>query len=62
VTRLLPKDDPVLTDPKQAQYILSRCNTDSETVGGVYMRLYPAAEQVPESEVVSVNGVGDTVG
>lgn len=29
-------------------------------VGGVYMRLFPAVEEVEGEHVVSVNGVGDT--
>lgn len=29
-------------------------------IGGIYMRLFPAAEAVPADHVVSVNGVGDT--
>jgi pseudouridylate synthase / pseudouridine kinase len=29
-------------------------------VGGLYIRLFPAAETVSKEEVVSVNGVGDT--
>lgn len=29
-------------------------------VGGVYMRLFPAVEEVRIEDVVSVNGVGDT--
>ena len=29
-------------------------------VAGVYLRLFPPAEVVPEEEIISVNGVGDT--
>jgi pseudouridine-5'-phosphate glycosidase/pseudouridine kinase len=58
VTELLKPDDPRLTDPVSAPYILSRCTNGSTEVGGVYMRLFPAVETV--EEVVSVNGVGDT--
>ncbi|KAH6666026.1 Indigoidine synthase A like protein-domain-containing protein [Halenospora varia] len=57
-TELLKPDDPRLTDPEDAAYILSRCANGSTQVGGVYMRLYPAVETV--EDVVSVNGVGDT--
>jgi pseudouridine-5'-phosphate glycosidase/pseudouridine kinase len=49
-----------LTAPEHQQYILARrtvSNPDA-MIGGVYMRLYPAVERV--SDVVSVNGVGDT--
>ena len=38
-------------------------DTDDHTlrdVGGVYVRLFPPAEVVPQDQVVSVNGVGDT--
>lgn len=57
-TELLKPDDPRLTDPAAAPYILSRCANGTTEVGGVYMRLFPAAEVV--EDVVSVNGVGDT--
>ncbi|SPO00841.1 related to carbohydrate kinase, contains PfkB domain [Cephalotrichum gorgonifer] len=58
LTGLLRKDDPRLRDPECEQYILSRNSSGHPSVGGVYMRLFPAAEKV--QEVVSVNGVGDT--
>ena len=58
LTELLKPNDPRLTDPKSAPYILSRTANGSTEVGGVYMRLFPAVEVV--EEVVSVNGVGDT--
>jgi len=57
-TELLKHDDPRLTDPVAAPYILSRCANGTEEIGGVYMRLFPAVEVV--EDVVSVNGVGDT--
>lgn len=57
-TKLLKPDDPRLTDPAAAPYILSRTSNGSTEVGGVYMRLFPAVEQV--DDIVSVNGVGDT--
>lgn len=63
VTQILPANDPRLTDGDCAPFILSRCGNGTEEglgIGGVYMRLFPAYETVPESEVVSVNGVGDT--
>lgn len=63
LTQLLPVGDERLQSGEAAPFILSRCNNgtdDSLGVGGVYMRLFPAAEKVPEGEVVSVNGVGDT--
>ncbi|QSZ33854.1 hypothetical protein DSL72_005427 [Monilinia vaccinii-corymbosi] len=59
-TSILAPTDPRLRDPAHAPYILSRCANGDEAVGGVYMRLFPAAEEVDENDVVSVNGVGDT--
>jgi pseudouridine-5'-phosphate glycosidase/pseudouridine kinase len=58
LTEILKPDDPRLTDPAHAPWILSRCSNGSTEVGGVYMRLLPAVEVV--EDVVSVNGVGDT--
>lgn len=58
LTELLEPNDPRLTDPNSAPYILSRTSNGSTDVGGVYMRLFPAVEVV--EDVVSVNGVGDT--
>jgi sugar/nucleoside kinase (ribokinase family) len=58
---LLPRGDGALTDPDAAPYILARCDTESGSVGGVYMRLFGPAEAVPQEDVVSVNGVGDTL-
>lgn len=63
LTQLLRAGDPRLTSGDYAPYILSRCNNETEEtlgVGGIYMRLFPAAEMVSEADVVSVNGVGDT--
>lgn len=62
LTQLLSPGDDRLTSPAFAQYILCRSNgrDHSDVVGGVYMRLFRAAEQVPEAEIRSVNGVGDT--
>ena len=63
LTQILPADDPRLQDPVSSPYILSRCFNlpeESSGVGGVYMRLFPAAEKVDEKDIVSVNGVGDT--
>lgn len=60
LTSILPKDDPLLRDADAQRHILARNLSDHPSVGGVYMRLFPAAEEVPEREVVSVNGVGDT--
>ncbi|KAL2033510.1 hypothetical protein VTO58DRAFT_104224 [Aureobasidium pullulans] len=63
LTQILPADDPRLSDPASSPYILSRCFNlpeESAGVGGVYMRLFPAAEMVEEKDIISVNGVGDT--
>lgn len=63
LTQILAANDPRLTSGAHAPYILSRCNNGTEAdlgVGGVYMRLFSPAETVPEAEVVSVNGVGDS--
>jgi pseudouridylate synthase / pseudouridine kinase len=58
LTELLKPDDPRLTDPDAAPYILSRTSNGSTEIGGVYMRLFRAMEI--SGDVVSVNGVGDT--
>ena len=60
LTTVLRPDDPRLRDAASEPYILSRSlgGDSSPDVGGVYMRLYPAAERV--ENVASVNGVGDT--
>ncbi|KAK1811326.1 hypothetical protein LTR12_014314 [Friedmanniomyces endolithicus] len=64
LTQLLPAEDERLTSAAYAPFILSRCGNRTEGtlgVGGVYMRLFPAVEEVGGGEVVSVNGVGDTL-
>lgn len=58
---LLPPGDPCLSDPESAPYILGRATNDKSMVGGLYMRIFPPAEVVPQDEIVSVNGVGDTM-
>ena len=60
LTRLLPPGDSQLTSRNAAPYILSRSHHNEGTVGGVFMRLFPAVELLPEDEIISVNGVGDT--
>ena len=60
MTQLLSPGDERLTSSTSAPYILSRSYNDNSIVGGVYMRLFPPAAIVPDNEVVSVNGVGDT--
>jgi pseudouridine-5'-phosphate glycosidase/pseudouridine kinase len=61
LTYLLPHGDAALSAPESAPYILGRSTSGRSVVGGVYMRLFPAAEVVRQEEVVSVNGVGDTM-
>ncbi len=58
LTTILRQDDPRLADPASRRFILTRSCIDHADVGGVYMRLYPSAEEV--EHVASVNGVGDT--
>ncbi|KAI9720664.1 MAG: hypothetical protein M1812_002844 [Candelaria pacifica] len=57
---LLHPGDDRLTSPDAAEFILSRSDGD-DTVGGIYMRLFPPAEIVPQEEILSVNGIGDTL-
>ncbi|KAK4230636.1 Indigoidine synthase A like protein-domain-containing protein [Podospora fimiseda] len=57
---VLGKDDERLRDPEEARYVVSRGLGGKGSVGGVYMRLFPAVERVREEDVVSVNGIGDT--
>ena len=61
LTQILPAGDSRLTSPEYAPYVVGRASTDNEDVGALYMRLFPPAEIVPESAIVSVNGVGDTM-
>lgn len=58
LTELLEHDDARLNDQAHAPYIVSRCANGHKVIGGIYMRLFPAIEQV--DDVVSVNGAGDT--
>lgn len=58
LTTILRKDDPRLYNVSHEPFILSRCLNDHADVGGVYMRMFPPVEQV--TDVVSVNGIGDT--
>ena len=62
LTMLLDKDDSRLSDGNVAPYIISRSHSiqHAHPVGGVYMRLFPPAEALQDSEILSVNGVGDT--
>jgi pseudouridine-5'-phosphate glycosidase/pseudouridine kinase len=61
LTQLLKHGDWRLSSPDTARYILSRSTSNgADAVGGVYMRMFAPAEVVPEEQMVSVNGVGDT--
>ncbi|KAI9769043.1 MAG: hypothetical protein M1839_003806 [Geoglossum umbratile] len=59
LAQLLKPGDERLYSPDAARYVLIR-SSERSGVGGVYMRLFPAAEVVPEEDVISVTGVGDT--
>ncbi|PFH61228.1 hypothetical protein XA68_17926 [Ophiocordyceps unilateralis] len=58
VTALLGRDDPLLRDADADEFTLTRAASNHPSVGGIYMRLFPAVEQLPQ--IVSVNGAGDT--
>ncbi|KAI9800173.1 MAG: hypothetical protein M1833_003500 [Piccolia ochrophora] len=61
LTQILAPDDPRLTSSSTAPHILSRSNNESPSVGGVYMRLFGPAEEISNADILSVNGVGDTL-
>lgn len=58
---LLRRGDERLTRPEAAAYVLARDLSGESEIGGVYMRLVPAAREVLQEEIVSVNGIGDTM-
>ncbi|KAL8651724.1 MAG: hypothetical protein Q9210_003090 [Variospora velana] len=60
MTQVLRPGDDRLTSSEHARYILAHADISHHTIGGVYMRLFPPAEQIAAHDVVSVNGVGDT--
>ncbi|KAL8952345.1 MAG: hypothetical protein Q9222_001756 [Ikaeria aurantiellina] len=60
ITQMLRPGDDRLTSPAHSRFVLSRADPGHPTIGGVYMKLLPSAEQVPTAQIVSVNGVGDT--
>lgn len=66
LTQILPPEDPRLRSPDYAAYILARSNANPNSsrahssIGGVYMRLFPPERILKDSDVVSVNGAGDT--
>lgn len=61
LTQLLQPDDPRLTSPESAPYILSRSHDGGAVVGGVYMRLFHPDTVLADQDVISVNGAGDTL-
>lgn len=60
LVRVLPAGDTRLNSAASAPYIVARSRTGARGVGGLMLRLFEAAEVVPQAEIVSVNGVGDT--
>ncbi|KAF2195446.1 hypothetical protein K469DRAFT_722679 [Zopfia rhizophila CBS 207.26] len=60
LTKLLKADDPALSSPEETQYVVSRCRNGDREVGGLYVRLFPPEKILGPSEVISVNGIGDT--
>ncbi len=60
LTQILKPEDPRLTKAEWSRFILSR-NFDNPSIGGIYMRLFPPFRQVTDDEIVSVNGIGDTM-
>ncbi|EHY58124.1 hypothetical protein HRR83_005015 [Exophiala dermatitidis] len=61
LANLLRRGDPRLSSPDYAPYIISRTLSHESQVGGVYMRLMPPSVEVDQAEIVSVNGIGDTM-
>ncbi|CAI6335312.1 unnamed protein product [Periconia digitata] len=60
LTQIIEPNDPILSSPEQAQYVLARNTTGDANVGGLYVRLYAPERVLKDEEVVSVNGIGDT--
>jgi pseudouridylate synthase / pseudouridine kinase len=61
VSQLIQPNDPRLTCPDAAPYILGRAPSQDGLVGGVYLRLFAPDQVLTGEEVVSVNGAGDTL-
>lgn len=61
LTQMLKPGDPRLTDPEYSPYILSRAARTEKLIGGIYMRLFPPAAEIPDGTIASVNGAGDTL-
>ncbi|KAL9042249.1 MAG: hypothetical protein Q9180_000737 [Flavoplaca navasiana] len=60
MTQMLRPGDDRLSSLAHARYVLSHADPSHPSIGGIYMRLFPPAEQVQAAEVTSVNGAGDT--
>lgn len=58
---VLRRDDPRLSDRTSTPHILSRTSYETGNIGGLYLRLFPPTAAVAQNEIVSVNGVGDTM-
>ncbi|PVH95631.1 hypothetical protein DM02DRAFT_617785 [Periconia macrospinosa] len=60
LTQLIEPEDPILSSPEHAQYVLARNTTGDGKVGGLYVKLFAPEVVLKDEEVVSVNGIGDT--
>ena len=60
LTQLLEPGDQRLTEPEWTPFLLAR-TLDDPNIGGIYMRLLPSFRHVADDEIVSVNGIGDTM-
>ena len=64
LTEVLRSGDERLTSPSFAPYTWRNDEKSTakslDAIEGIYVRLFPAAQEVPEKEIISVNGVGDT--
>ncbi|TQS35148.1 hypothetical protein Golomagni_04440 [Golovinomyces magnicellulatus] len=61
LTELLKIGDPRLEDAKHEQWIISRTRNSHMFIGGVYMRLFKAADTVDPADIVNSKGVGETL-
>lgn len=61
LVQLLKPGDPKLTNLESSPFILARNLNDHPKTGGIYMRLFPAFASVPDKEILSVNGIGDSM-
>ena len=64
MTELLYAEDPRLIDGQESRYLLKLdeelFTESSDRVAGVYVRYFSPIEKVSQSQIISVNGVGDT--